>query len=100
MSSIKIAGLNKATVLSRLYNASKQQGLGFCNPRGSEPMTPSQAEALLADRRAAGASLYFDYLNGRVMKISLDDDEMDVRLYDRDNGVGAAERALSVLIAD
>ena len=35
----------------------------------------------------------FDYLRGRVMKITIED-EMYVGGYDRDNGKGAAARAI------
>lgn len=38
---------------------------------------------------------YFDYLKGRVMKVSISGDSLDPRLYDRDNGQGAAARALA-----
>lgn len=38
--------------------------------------------------------IYFDYLQGRVMKVDLAGDELDPRLYDRDNGEGAARRAI------
>lgn len=88
---ISIAGLDKAEVLAALYNASKPQGLGFLHfiPR---PMTVDEARELLGIRTS------FDYLHGRVMKISLDGDSMGVWLYDRDNGSGAAERALLPLI--
>jgi len=41
---------------------------------------------------------YFDYLNGKVMKLSLkSDDEFDEWGYDRDNGQGSAQRAISEL---
>jgi hypothetical protein len=42
--------------------------------------------------------MYFDYLHGRVMKIGLNTDDLEERLYDRDNGQGAAERALASLL--
>lgn len=32
---------------------------------------------------------YFDYLNGRVMKIEIGGDELSARTYDRDNGADA-----------
>ena len=54
-------------------------------------MTEQEAQDLLDDGGA-----YFDYLKGRVMKVDLSGDELCVRLYDRDNGQGAAERALHV----
>lgn len=78
----------KAEVLAALYNASHPQGLGFLHFSPPYPMSIEQAEALLAK----GA--YFDYLQGRVMKVDLSGDELDPRLYDRDNGAGAAQRAI------
>jgi hypothetical protein len=109
MSYINVSGLDKAEVLSRLYNASKQQGYGFVHARGAMPMTPEQARDEIAARTAAAAArkgtgydptpdLHFDYLHGRVMKVSLADDNMYVGLYDRDNGTGAAERALAPIL--
>jgi hypothetical protein len=52
-------------------------------------MTPAQAEAILQRQTD------FDYLKGRVMKVNLSGDEFDPWLYDRDNGQGAAERAIA-----
>lgn len=89
---MNIAELNKAEVLAALYNASQQLGMGFLNARGAEPMTTEQAQALLD----AGQT-YFDYLHGRVMKIDLAGDEVDTWGYDRDNGEGAAEKAIAHL---
>lgn len=86
-----ISGLDKAAVLAALYNASKQQGMGFLHARGATDMTVAQAREELAKRD------YFDYLHGRVMKINLAGDEVDTRLYDRDNGAGAAERAVDAI---
>ena len=54
-------------------------------------MTEAEAQELLDSGQT-----YFDYLKGRVMKIDLSgDSELDPRLYDRDNGAGAAERAIA-----
>lgn len=41
--------------------------------------------------------LDFDYLQGRVLKVHLSDDELDPWLYDRDIGQGAAERIINTL---
>jgi len=84
---IDISTLNKADVLAALYNHSKPQGLGFIqfNPKD---MTRDQAEALLVNQQ------YFDYLYGRVMKVSILGDQLDPWLYDRDLGQGAAQRAI------
>jgi len=90
---IDISKLDKAEVLAALYNNSKQQGMGFLNPRGREPLTKDQAAELLK------TTTYFDYLAGRVMKVELRGDTLDPWLYDRDNGSGAAARALAPLMA-
>ncbi len=87
---IAIGHLKKAAVLAALYNASRPLGMGFMayNP---EPMTIDQAETLLQRQTD------FDYLQGRVMKIRFSGDMLDPRLYDRDNGQGAAARAIASL---
>jgi hypothetical protein len=99
---INIANADKAQVLSALYNASKQQGMGFMHARGAFPMSVAEAQAELnaAAARAAEAGsfsrspLYFDYLHGRVMKTDLSGDVFDTWGFDRDNGDGAAANAL------
>lgn len=40
---------------------------------------------------------YFDYLQGRVMKIDVSEDEMDSFGYDRDNGQGAASKVVEAI---
>lgn len=92
---IDITGLDKGSVLAALYNRGKAQGLGIMAnfahvaKNGAGIMTAEQANELIAKQGA-----YFDYLNGRVMKVSVEHDVMDVWLYDRDNGQGAALSAL------
>ena len=55
----------------------------------------AQTKAVEEARKILDAGqTYFDYLKGRVMKIDLSRDEVDTQLYNRDNGPGAAERAL------
>lgn len=85
---IDITGLDKADVLAALYNASRPLGLGalFYTPQG---MTHEEAQAAIAQ------GTDFDYLHGRVMKVNLAGDSFDPWLYDRDNGYGAAERAVA-----
>lgn len=91
MQNINIAGKNKAKILAALYNSARAQGLGFLHLT-PEPMTEAQASELLEKTQ------YFDYLQGRVMKVDLRGDELNPRLYDRDNGQGAAERALRGIV--
>jgi hypothetical protein len=93
MTHVDIAGLDPAAVLAALYNASRQQGLGCLNPRGQQPMTVEAAATALA----ATPHRFFDYLNGRVMKVDLNSTRIDLRLYDRDNGDGAGAAAIASL---
>lgn len=84
---INISNKSKAKVLAALYNASKPQGLGMLHYTPNK-MSEQEAEELLKE------NTYFDYLKGRVMKINLSGDNLDPRLYDRDNGNGAAWEAI------
>ena len=90
MSTIDLTGLDKAEVLAALYSASKPQGMGFFHSKSGD-MTKAQAAKFLA------AYTEFDYLQGRVMKVDLSGETLDPRLYDRDNGTGAAAAALAKL---
>lgn len=85
---VDITGLPKGKVLAALYNASQPLGLGFLE-YDPTPMTEEEANEILKTRQ------YFDYLKGRVMKVDLTSDiGFNEWLYDRDNGAGAAQRAI------
>ena len=88
-----IKGLNKAEVLAALYNASKVQGMGLFQTDFKE-MTTEEADQMLKE----SDDKFFDYVKGKVMKVRIEGDEIDTRNYNRDNGEGAAERALSKLL--
>lgn len=94
---VDITGLDKADVLAALYNASRPLGMGFLHytPGG---MPHEQAVALIGEREPYGS--YFDYVQGRVIKVNLSGDSFDPWLYDRDNGYGAAERAIASVRAE
>lgn len=107
---MNIRGIDKAEILAALFNASHGQGLGLLNPACAGAMTKEQAQAEL-DRITQyhtehgypldGLYVYkFDYLNGRVLKVDIGTDGLDPRLYDRDNGPGAARRALAHLLPE
>lgn len=82
-----IKGFRKPAVLAALYNASQPLGMGFLQ-YDPAPMSEKEAEQLLKHQQC------FDYLKGRVMKVDLRGDHLDTFLYDRDNGLGAAEHAI------
>lgn len=88
--SIDIAGLDKAAILAALYNNARPQGRGHLVAQPGD-MTIEQARALVKGRTS------FDYIQCRALKIHLSGDTLDPWLYDRDNGEGAAARAIDAL---
>ena len=84
---MNIKGIDKAAVLAALYNHAKTQGLGILHYQPGD-MSLEEARDLLKTQS------YFDYIKGRVLKVDLSRDELDERLYDRDNGRGAAAAAI------
>lgn len=94
---VSIRGLNKADVLAALYNASQPLGMGILH-FDPKPMTREEAQQeLVAGCPHPKGGVYFDYLKGRVMKVHIGGDFLDPFLYDRDNGPGAAARAIEPL---
>lgn len=87
---IPIGDLDKAAVLAALYNNSRIQGMGFLQALPGD-MTVAQA------REELKGGSYFDYLHGKVMKVNLSGDTLNPSGYDRDNGEGAARRAIESL---
>lgn len=85
-------GMDQAKVVAALYNASRAQGMGFMQ-YDATPMSVEEARELLQH------TPNFDYLKGRVMKLSFKNDELDTRLYNRDNGEGAAELVIDSIRA-
>ena len=91
---VDIKGLDKARVLKALYDHSHVQGSGFLQAVPDGVVTVEHCAGLLAKYS------YFDYLHGRVLKVDLSGDEFDERLYDRDCGEGAAQRAVDSIRAE
>jgi len=87
MNTVFLAEDQKPAALAALYNASRHLGLGWLHATPQD-LTVDEATAMLQEQK------YFDYLRGRVMKLDFKRDPLDLRLYDRDNGNGAAEMAL------
>lgn len=90
---VDITGLDKADVLVALFDASSPQGLGFFAAAISSGLTLDIARRLVQERT------YFDYLQGRVLKVDLRGDAVDPVLFDRDNGRGACAAAIARLRA-
>ena len=60
---MNISGLDKAEVLAALFNASRQQGISFLDPRGRRDMTKERAAEILK------VTEHFDYLEGQVIPL-------------------------------
>ena len=95
---VNTMGIPKAEVLAALYNHARSGILGalwaWLDPEGTEEMSADDAEELINDT----PDLYFDYIGVKCLKVDLSDDYgFDPRLYDRDNGIGAAESAVAPL---
>lgn len=102
MAMVNIKGLDKAEVLLALWKSSRMQGMSFLGFLATGELTLEQAKKEVEERLNASAvcgerRCYFDYLNGRVLKVDISQDEFDSRLYDRDNGENAAQRAIDKL---
>ena len=88
---IRIDGLDRATVLAALYNASRTQGAGIFE------YTPNSMTIIEAQFILDSGETEFDYLRGRVMKVDLSKDVLDPRDYDRDNGPDATKMVIDRL---
>jgi hypothetical protein len=88
-----IGGMDRALILAALYNRAQVQGMGFLQAKPGS-MTVREAREILSTGQT-----YFDYLYGRVMKINLNTNDTDTRMYNRNNGTGAAEKVMSDLRA-
>jgi len=89
---IDCKGFSREEILIALYNRARPQGMGFLHYT-PDPMSLEQAEKLISK------TLYFDYIQGRVLKVDLSKNgEFDEFLYDRDNGHGAAQYAIDELL--
>jgi len=90
---IDIAGMSKAEALCRLWNGEPNSTHhGRFTTALQLLQKPMSIEA--AERWVSEGSLYFDYVEGRALKVDLSGDVLDARLYDRDRSPGAASRAL------
>jgi len=78
-------------VLAALYNASAPIGIGFLQ-YDKNPMTEEQAQELLSQYTR------YDYLFGRLMKVSFENEDVYLGLYNRDNGDSWAEMAIAAML--
>jgi len=102
MANVSIKDLDKSAILAALYNAAVPMGMGYLHYQPND-MTIEQAKAIINKgddkTRMFGlpASLTFDYVMGRPLKIDITGDELDTSLYDRDQGDGKGEQVINQL---
>ena len=84
---LDIKGLDKAVLLMELYRRAKPIGMGTMEAR-LPYMSVEEARIVLA----CGPDV--EYLYGRVMKVLIEGDGLDARVYDAYNGEGTAARAV------
>ncbi len=87
---VSIAGLNKADVLAALYNAAETHRLDL--EFDQTPMTRTEAQGMLDCKQ-----VYFNYFNGRMLKLDLSGSEIDPLGYDRNNGSGKVAEVIKRL---
>jgi hypothetical protein len=89
----------RARVIAGLYNNSMPLGMGWIHYT-PEKMSPGQALEFAKQKGVVS----FDYLRGRVIKCGISEDGellgSSEFLYDRDNGIGAAKRAVEDGLTD
>ena len=87
---VSIKGLTREQALCALFNAARTQGMGKVEYNPLHHLNEVHAGLILC------ASSYIDYLEGRVIKTEfpVKAETLDVTLYDRDNGEGAAGQAI------
>ena len=93
MAIVNITGLNVRKVLVALWENSHTQGNSQLGAYSSK-LTVEDAEKEITSNGG-----WCDYVNGRVIKCNLpfDATSFNSNLYDRDNGVGAAQRVVDQL---
>lgn len=88
MQAIDITGIDKARLLKALHDNTRAMGMGALHDlKAAIDSVPKPYHPAIG--------LYFDYFHGRPLKVRLDGDTLDVRLYDRDAGVGAGAIAVA-----
>lgn len=95
--SIDISGLDKIEVFRALYAKASPQGRGFIKYAPGD-LTYDDARRILEAHRLCSECYNFDYVKGRSMKIGFDGDRIPATwLFNRGNGVGAAESVIAKL---
>lgn len=87
-----ISGLDRKQVVQALFTAASHQGMGVLGSSQdrNNKLTDEEATSVIQDKEVG-------YLKGRSMKLNFGGDQLDVTLYNRDNGDNAAQEVLNEL---
>lgn len=98
---LSIAGLSKALVLKSLYDRACGHGRTFEELPPElrlfpmrKPMDINVAQRKIDEYRSEGRKLWFDYVDGKLIKTNISEDEIDATSYDNSHGPGAANDAI------
>lgn len=113
MTAIDIKGLDRAAVLTALFNHTKPFGMGAWDPLADTKLTVEEAQQILDTVKPRSITdlpvpgqMYTEtdgqmctgrYLRGHSLDLVFGRDTVEVRQYELDNGAGLAERAISRL---
>lgn len=100
---IDVSDIDPEVLLAGLYNRSFVMGMGIFQAQPGN-MTLEEAQEYLNGKvepdyvgralEGGTGARYFDYLNGRVMKVEINGKTLQEGLYDRDMGEGAAQKVI------
>lgn len=100
---IDITGLDKAAVLTALYDRAKPRGIRGRLQFRARSLSEDETQAILSRGTAAAnwrGEAYIDRLHGRAIKMCLLGDAIGPLLYDHYNGEGAAAEVIDRLRKD
>ncbi len=86
---IDVRDIPKHELLAELYYTAQQKSKGDFKPLTNDQL----AEMTCEDTQ------YFGLLDGRVLEVEINGQTLDPRIYDQNNGEGAAERAVNIIRA-
>lgn len=93
MTSVNIAGLDKAAVLTVLFNRALRTERGPSSPLTTVDMDHAEAVHYLL-QQPLDQYLRFGYVLGHALLVNLQADSFDAQAYDALHGTSAAESAL------
>ncbi len=94
MDDIDISGIDRRILLDELHQGTRALGMGMLHDK--RRLSDEDLNVYLDEDRARDGALHFDYVCGRPVKVTFDNDTLEgAALYDRDAGDGACAAAVA-----